>query len=520
MLVFPDRRLSFGAVAERSREIAKGLMASGIAPGDHVGIYSQNLPDVVEHLFGISLCGGVAVMINARYRVEELRFVAANARLRLLFTTTRSEGGADFPARLESALPDLERSADPGQLLLADAPALRSIVCWDDNCPTGFVPHSRFLAGADSIDDRYLESTRQAIAVRDPVIMMYTSGTTANPKGCLLSHEAVVRSAAGMAQRLDIRAEDRLWDPLPMFHMAAILPLLAMVERGGCYLSDTHFEAGAALQQITHERASILYPAFPAIMSDLVEHPAFNAEALGSVRLVNNVAPAEQLRRNMRLLPKAVHISAYGLTEAGGISCHGDPSESDEVRATTCGRPYPGVQMQVVDTGTGQVLPPGKRGEMRIRGFSLFSGYFNAGDATREAFDREGWFRTGDICSLTEAGQVVYHGRLKDLLKIGGENVSPLELESYLGGLDGVALAQVVGVPDPRLQEVAAAFIQLRPGAALSEQEVLEACRGRIASFKVPRYVCFVDEWPMSATKIQKHVLRGNLLKELKIDDR
>jgi acyl-CoA synthetase (AMP-forming)/AMP-acid ligase II len=323
----------------------------------------------------------------------------------------------------------------------------------------------------------------------------------------------------GMAERLDIRGNDRLWDPLPLFHMAAILPLLAIISRGGCYLTDAHFDAGDSLDQITRERATMLYPAFPTIMADLVSHADFDPASLGSVRLINNVAPADQLRQNMRLLPDAIHISAYGLTEAGGISCHGDAAESDEVRATTCGRPYAGVRMRVVDPDTGEILPPTERGEMRIRGFSLFSGYYKASDATRAAFDDDGWLRTGDLCSFTEAGQVVYHGRLKDLLKIGGENVSPLELESYLGSLDGVVLAQVVGVPDARLQEVAAAFVQLRPGCELSEADIMEQCRGNIASFKVPRHVRFVDAWPMSATKIQKHVLRSKLLEELGLVD-
>jgi acyl-CoA synthetase (AMP-forming)/AMP-acid ligase II len=210
-----------------------------------------------------------------------------------------------------------------------------------------------------------------------------------------------------------------------------------------------------------------------------------------------------------------MHVSAYGMTEASGISCHGAIDEDDETRATSCGRPYDGVQMRVVDPDSGRELGAGERGEMRIRGFSLFEGYYKAPQRTAEAFDEDGWFRTGDLCSIGAGGQVCYHGRLKDLLKIGGENVSPLELESFIGTHPAVQVVQVVGVPDTRLQEVAAAFIQLRPGTSASAEDIVAFCRGRIASFKIPRHVRFVSEWPMSATKIQKHVLREQLEREL-----
>jgi acyl-CoA synthetase (AMP-forming)/AMP-acid ligase II len=318
-----------------------------------------------------------------------------------------------------------------------------------------------------------------------------------------------------MSRRLQVTEADSQWNPLPLFHMASILPMLAMFCAGGAYLSDRFFDAGRALGEIYTRQPTILYPAFPAIMADLLEHPLFDAARCRSVRLINNVAPAEQLRRNMQALPEALHISAYGMTEASGICCHGAPDEDDDTRATTCGRPYPGVQMRVVDTDTGEVLPAGERGEMQVRGFSLFDGYYRDPERTAESLAPGGWFRTGDLCSLTPQGQVCFHGRLKELLKIGGENVAPMEVESWLCTHPDVLMAQVVGAPDERLGEVCAAFIQLRKAASLDAEAIVAHCRGRIASFKIPRHVRFVQEWPMSATKIQKHVLKERIHREL-----
>jgi len=512
-LLFADERLGYEALARRACLRARALIALGVQPGDHVGILSLNLPEVVETMFACALSGAVAVMLNARYRAEELRYVLAHADLVLLFTSTRFAPHSDFPALLRDALPGLAtgEGAAPG----GSTHGIRAVIGLERGDGSGLLCGERFLERAAEVSADRLAQRRSQVALRDPCIMMYTSGTTAEPKGCRLSHEAVVRSALGMSRRLGIRDDDVMWNALPMFHMAAILPLLAMVWAGGSFVSDTHFDSGRALQDIRAHGATILYPAFPAIMAALLAHPDCDQLRLAPVRLVSNVAPPETLRANMRALPHALHVSAYGMTEASGISCHGGADEDDETRATACGRPYEGVQMRVVDPASGRELGPGERGEMRIRGFSLFEGYYKDPARTAECFDDAGWFRTGDLCSIGAGGQVCYHGRLKDVMKIGGENVSPLELESFLATHPAVQLAQVVGVPDARLQEVAAAFVQLRPGASMTAAELIDFCRGRIASFKVPRHVRFVTEWPMSATKIQRHVLRQRLQEEL-----
>jgi len=514
-LVFPHERLSYAQLAERAKEKARALQGMGVQPGDHIGILSPNLVEVVELLFAIALSGAVAVMINARYKTTELAYVVENADLKFLFTTSRIADYVNFVDLLYSALPGLKSAPEPACLRLQAAPMLRSIIMMEQGEWAGLLAWHQFLAYAGMTAPEQMWRRRSQVTLRQPCIMMYTSGTTANPKGCRLSHEALVRNAREMSIRFEITDQDSQWNPLPMFHMAAILPLISVIWAGGRFISDTHFEADSAIRAIRQEKPTILFTAFPTVMSALVTHPDFDASEMPQVRLVNNVAPPSQLKKNMEILPNAVHVSAYGLTEASGVSCNGSADEDNETRAHTCGKPYPGVQLRVVDMESGKALPPGERGEVTIRGFSLFEGYYKSPEKTSEAVDADGWLHTGDIATLDQDGRVSYLGRIKDMLKVGGENVAAVEIESYIASHPAVQLVQVVSVPDAKLSEVAAAFIQLKPGECCTQQEIMDFCRGQIASFKVPRHVRFVTDWPMSATKIQKFKLRETLVREL-----
>jgi len=514
-LVFPDQRLSYAQLARRAKEKARALRGMGIQAGDHVGILAPNLVEVVEMLFATALSGAVAVLINARYKTTELAYVIENADLKVLFTTNRVADFVNFAELLYEALPGLETADDPLSLELEAAPLLRNVIMMEDPGQAGIVSWSQFLAYADRASEEQMWRRRSQVALSDPCIMMYTSGTTAHPKGCRLGHEALVRNAREMGIRFEITDQDRQWNPLPMFHMGAILPLISVIWAGARYITDTHFDADSAILAIGQEKPTIMFTAFPTIMAALVSHPDFDAGNMPQLRLVNNVAPPSQLKKNMEILPQAVHVSAYGLTEASGVSCNGSADEDDEIRAYTCGKPYSGVQLRVVDLETGEEVAPGERGEVAIRGFSLFEGYYKSPAKTAEAIDSEGWLHTGDIASLDEEGRVSYQGRIKDMLKVGGENVAAVEIESYILNHPAAQLVQVVGVPDAKLFEAAAAFIQLEPGKTCTEQEIIDFCHGKIASFKIPRHVRFVEEWPMSATKIQKFRLQEMLIHEL-----
>jgi fatty-acyl-CoA synthase/long-chain acyl-CoA synthetase len=520
-VVFPEGRQSFRELASRARERARGLRALGVRPGDHVGLLLPTCREFPEFLFGIALCGAVSVPINARFRAGELRYVIGNADLVTLITTDRVAEHVDFTERLGEGLPGLAAAANPYRLGLDCAPRLRNIVLLGASARPGFIAERDFTRLSQPVPAAEIEATRLAVRIRDPAIMLYTSGTTAHPKGCPLSHEAIVRNSIALGRhRYRLTQEDRFWSPLPMFHIAAILPMLAIFDVAGAYLTMTHFDAGVALRMLEQERATVTYPCFVTIMSDLIHHPDFACTDLSRVRLMNAnfaVQPPGIRDAMLKAMPHTVYVGTYGMTETAGTVCTSEITDSLEARCTRLGTPLPGLEVRIVDPATGEPAPAGTRGEILVRGYCLFEGYYKDLEETRQALDAEGFFHTGDIGSFDEQGQIMFHGRFKDMLKVGGENVAAAEIESFLAAHPAVKLVQVVGVPDARLQEVPAAFIELEAGAALTEREVVDFCKGRIASFKVPRYVRFVREWPMSASKIQKFRLREALVAELRL---
>ena len=510
-IVFPDGRRSFAGLAARAYETARSLIALGVRPGEHVGILMPNGLIFLDLLFGCAMAGAVPVPLNGRYKAHETGYVVENADLVALLTSDTISEFADFAAILNGAFPDLKDQPDPRRVSLAGAPKLRTLVMYGVPVP-GFMTGGDFEALKDAVGEEAVDARRVAVALKDPCVMMYTSGTTANPKGCLLSHEAVIRNAFAMnRKKYFFGPEDRCWDPLPMFHMAAILPMLTMFAGGAAMLSMLHFEPGAALEMIERERATAIFPLFPTVMTGLINHPDFVRRDLSRVKRVSNTGPAETLRQFHAAMPLAIHTSAYGMTENGGGMCMGSPSDTEDQRLHACGTPLSGMEVRIVHPETGKDLPTGAKGELKVRGYSVFGGYYKDPVKSAEAL-RGGWFHTGDLCSVDDAGHVTCHGRLKDMLKVGGENVAAVEIEAYLSTHPAVKLAQVIGVPDVRLTEVAAAFIELKPGAAATEREIIDFCTGRIASFKVPRHVRFVTDWPMSASKVQKFRLREDFL--------
>jgi fatty-acyl-CoA synthase len=512
-IVFPDSRRTYRQAVAKAYEIARSLTALGVKPGQHVGILMPNCMPYVDLILGCALAGVVSVPINARFKAHEMGYVIENADLVALFTSNLIPEYADFAAVLADAFPDLREQPDVRGLRLKGAPLLRTIVMYGGgDTPAGFLGWREFEALKDGATDDDIERRRIAVALKDPCIMMYTSGTTANPKGCPITHEHLVRNGINMnREKYLMGPEDRMWDPLPLFHMSTILPLTALFDAGGAMLTSTHFEAGEALRMIEEERATVLFAAFPTITAALVNHPDFGRRDLTRVRRINNVAPPDLLRQFQAAFPKARQTAAYGLTEVGGVIAFGHPDDSEDHRTRACGTPFPGIEVRVTDPETGADVPVGERGEIVIRGYAVFDGYYKDPVKTAETF-RDGWFRTGDLGAVDTHGQIFFLGRLKDMLKVGGENVAAVEIESFISNHPAVKLVQVVGVPDARLQEVAAAFIELRPGAHATEQEIIDFCRGRIASFKVPRHVRFVTEWPMSSTKIQKYKLRDDFV--------
>ncbi|MEY3975559.1 MAG: hypothetical protein RLZZ33_614 [Pseudomonadota bacterium] len=521
-LVFPEVHYTYAQLANRSIRLARSLQALGVKRRDHVGILMHTCAEFVELYFAIALCGAVIVPINARYKSAEIGYVIENADLVTLITTDAVADQVNFVERLEGALPDIGTQSDALRVRLAAAPKLRNLVLLGGSDRAGFVNQATFWTLADSIDEVEVHKTRLQTRVRDVALMLYTSGTTANPKGCLITHEAQVRNSIALGRhRYRLTANDSLWSPLPMFHIAAVLPMLAIFDVGGTYITMGYFDAGLALRMLEEYKVTATYPSFVTIMQGLIYHEDFAKRDLSSIKLMNSnfaVQPPGVAQPIMAAMPNALQVGSFGMTEASGTVTTGSPSEPEQQRITRLGRPLPGLEVRIVDPDTGVDQPVGERGEVLVRGYSLFEGYYRDAEKTASALDRDGWFHTGDIGALDAAGTIMFYGRFKDMLKVGGENVAAAEIESHLQKHPAVKLAQVVGIPDAKYAEVAAAFVELKPDCSASPDELVEFCRRDIASFKVPRQIRFVTEWPMSSSKIQKFKLRTALVSELGLD--
>ncbi|HSJ26874.1 MAG TPA: AMP-binding protein [Acidimicrobiia bacterium] len=511
-LVFPEIRFTYAELFEHAVDTARGLAALGVGRGDHVGILMPNCPEFVHAFFGVALLGGVVVPINARFKRRELAYVVENADLKVLVTSDIIADHVDFVGLLRDSLPSLAAASDSAALSLPEAPLLRSVVLMGDRTPDGMLGQKEFYARALDVDRGTVMRAREQVRIRDIAAIPYTSGTTSYPKGCLLTHEAIVRDWILSGRRFGVETGDRFWNPCPLFHMSGIGPLLFTLAVGGTLITMTHFDPASALRQIEEERPTVIYPTFPPITMALITHPDYDPAKFSQVKATLNVAPPDTLRMMQDKLPQAIQISCYGITEGSGVITYNELTETVDQRCETTGPPLPGAEVRIVDPATGDECAPGEPGEICIRGFNVFEGYYKDPEKTAETFDSEGWAHTGDLGSVDEAGRVIYVGRLKDMLKVGGENVAPSEIEAHLSTHPAVKLVQVVGKPDDKYVEVPVAFVELADGATATDEELIGWCQGQLASFKVPREVVFVTEWPMSATKIQKYKLRELLV--------
>jgi fatty-acyl-CoA synthase len=513
-LVFPDVRVSYPELAELTDRYARALLSLGIRAGDKVAILMPNRLEFVAGLIATAKLGAVCVPVNGRFKAHELGYVLSHADVKLLLTAAGPDASTDYPAMLAEVFPGLA-DQDPRALSVPEAPLLRQIVDLSGARP-GFLTREDFEAAMEESSVEQVKELQQRVLVRGTVLLMYTSGTTARPKGCLLSHEAIVRHAANVARtRFLITEQDVFWDPLPLFHCGGIVPMLGCFSMGATYCHAGHFDPDVALRMLEEERVTVAYPAFETIWLGVLNHPRFAEADLSSIKVIQNIATPEKLAQFEARMPWAVQVTSYGSTECATNLTLPLPDDPYEVRINTLGTPLEGVEVKIVDPETRIERAVDEVGELSFRGYSRFDGYYKDPELTAASIDEEGWFYTGDLARLDAGGRLIYAGRLKDMLKVGGENVSSLELEDYLAGHPAVDIVQVVAAPDARYSEVAAAFVQLRPGESATEDELIAFCLGKIASFKVPRYVRFVSKWPMSGTKIQKFVLRQTIADEL-----
>jgi fatty-acyl-CoA synthase len=511
-VAFPDSRHTYPELAALTDRFARSLRGLGIGPDDKVGVLMPNCIEYVAAIVGTAKLGAVCVPVNGRFKETELGHVLSHADLRVLLVM--GSEGTDYPQLIAEALPRLA-DQDPEALALDDLPLLRRVVVFDRE-QAGCLDRGAFEAAGEPVDLEEVKALQRKVQPEDVAILMYTSGTTALPKGCLLTHGALVRHAANVARsRFELTAEDRFWDPLPMFHCGGIVPMLGCFSVGAQFHHAGHFDPDQSLRTLEEERITVAYPAFEAIWLGILNHPRRKEADLSSLRIIQNITTPDRLAEFEREMPWAVQVTSFGSTECASNLTLPLPSDPPEVRLRTTGRVIEPMEIKIVDPETGEEKPRGEVGELCFRGYARFKGYYKDPETTAKVIDEDGWFHTGDLGVLDEQGLLSYRGRLKDMLKVGGENVAAIEIEGYLVTHPAVAIAQVVAAPDARYDEVPAAFIELQPGATATEEELIDYCVGKIATFKVPRYVRFVKEWPMSGTKVKKYELKERIAREL-----
>ena len=513
-VVFPGERYTYADLSARTAQVAKGLLALGVGPGDRVGYFMHESIDSVATLFGIAKTGAIAAPINSRFKPFELNQVITHCGMKVVIAT-RPSASTDFAALLADTFPAISESTG-GRLELSSTPELETVVTFADESLPGMLSRQEFEAKAGSVSDADLEHRQKAVRVRDTAIIMYTSGTTAMPKGAMLSHEAFVRFSSGTVDvRRAIMEADKVWTALPLFHIGGVAFVVATLYAGGTFVHTGFFDPGVALAQLRDEPCEVALPGFETIWMPVINHPDRTAETLANLRVLLCVGVEERLRQVAAATPDATLIGCFGQTEACAFLTLSELDDPLERRILTDGLPLPGMEVEIHDPDTGELIEGAGVGELWYRGPQAFDGYFRDPELTAEVFDERGYFRTGDVARMDDAGRVTFVSRVKDMLKVGGENVAAAEVEGYLLTHPAVAMAQVVAAPDARYVEVPAAFLMLKPGAEATVQEIIDFCRGQIATYRVPRYVRFVDEWPMSGTKVKKYVLREQMAKEL-----
>jgi fatty-acyl-CoA synthase len=505
---FRGRRWTFAEVAAGVDRAARGLLALGIEPGDKVALWMLNRPEWIEIAFAVMRIGAVLVPINTRLRTDDVAYILDQSDSTTLILAERS-GPVDYLGMIRELQPvDVAPAA-------SRLPKLARIVLFGEDRRPATVLWTDVLERAVQVDDGTLASRVDGVDPDDLAFLWYTSGTTGFPKGVMHAHR-MVRNVTDRAFRLAITEQDVIMMYLPLFHAFAFTEgmLTSMVTGARQVLTQT-FDAVESLELIARERATVVH-GFDTHFKELCEAHERQPHDVSSVRTglcAAGMSSSTPVARRARTLFGPL-VSGFGMSECGVGVAIGALDSTEEQSCEASGYPAPGYEFRVVDSQTGQDQPSGTPGEIFVRGYTMMLGYYNKPEATAAAIDADGWLHTGDMGVVRPDGHLRFMGRYKDMLKIGGENVDPMEVEAYLMSHPALNLAAVVGYPDARLSEVGVAFVRCEPGHVLTENDVLAYCRGRIASFKIPRHVVFVDDFPMTSSgKIQKVKLREDALR-------
>lgn len=510
-VVFEDARLTYADLARLVNDTARSLLALGVRRGDHVAVCLGNGVDWVRLFYGIAAIGAVVVPINTRFKAGEIRYALEQSDARILFVADRFLG-IDFIGMLREICPTID-TAPPH----AELPKLEQIVTVGTSVPAAAMSFDDFLA--DAVTAEALAAAEAAVSTEDVALIQYTSGTTSFPKGAMLRHRNMLHNAAWMAARAGVRAGDRYYVGRPFFHVGGTtMGLLVALSGGACLITTTKFDPAETLRILSEERCTMT-SGNDTMFQMLMGHPDFGKRPYHLRTGIAAVSPS--VMRDLAERFSANHmVAAYGLSEASPNIAMSDCNDPLKDRIDGLGRIHDGLEVRIVDDD-GNDLPPGQDGEILTRGWTVMKGYYNMPEATAETIDADGWLHTGDLGRLSADNRLVFIGRKKEIIRVGGENLAPAEVEECINQHPAVSQAQVIGVPDARLVEVPAAYVVPNDGAVLSGDDVIAWSRARIANFKVPRYVKIVDGFERygltGSNKVRKASLVEHAMKDFKL---
>jgi fatty-acyl-CoA synthase len=510
-------RLSYAELREAVDKLAAGLLTLELNPGDRIGIWSPNNSEWVLTQFASAKAGLILVNINPAYRTAELEYALNKVGCKALILAERFKT-SDYVGILRELAPELGH-AQPGKLQSARLPALRSVVLLGDSWHPGTFRFSEIMTRGGATEARRIAELAPQLQFDEPINIQFTSGTTGFPKGATLSHHNILNNGFFIGEAMRLTPEDRLCIPVPLYHcFGMVLGNLAALTHGACMVFPGEgFDPLATLQAVAEERCTALH-GVPTMFIAQLDHPEFSRFDLSSLRtgiMAGSPCPIEVMKRAVGNMHLSEITIAYGMTETSPVSFQSSTEDPLKRRVSTVGRIQPHVEVKIVDLN-GRVVPTGTPGELLTRGYCVMLGYWGDEERTREAIDAARWMHTGDLATIDAEGYCNIVGRIKDMVIRGGENVYPREIEEFLYRHPKIQDVQVIGVPDDRYGEEICAWVKLRPGVTATEEEIRAFCRDQIAHYKVPRYIKFVDEFPMTVTgKIQKFIMRERTIAEL-----
>lgn len=511
-VVMPDRglRWSYAEFNQRVDALAKSLMAQGILKGDHVGIWARNVPDWLTFMFATAKIGAVLVTVNPVYKSHELAYVIKQSDMKAL-AVIDAYRDVDYIKVLRELVPELV-TQQRGHLESPEFPLLKSLIYLGPEKQRGFYSMPELLLLGEHIDDAQLREAVAAVSADDVINMQYTSGTTGFPKGVQLTSRNILNNGYYIGERQRMTGLDRVCLPVPLFHcFGCVLGMMAILTHGCTTVLLEEFNPFMVLAAIEKERCTAVY-GVPTMFIAELEHPAFSTFDLSTLRtgiMAGSPCPIDVMNRVMNEMHASDICIAYGLTEGSPVFIMTDATDTPQRRAETIGQSMPHIEVRVIDPDTGLDCEPHQQGELCCRGYNVMRGYYNLPEATAIAIDADGWLHSGDLGTIDEDGYYRVTGRIKDMIIRGGENIYPREIEEFLYTFPGVSDVQVVGAPDEKYGELPAAFIIRNEGSEITEDDIKEFCWEKMARYKAPKYVCFVEQFPMTASgKIQKYKLR------------